>query len=260
VTLERRDWALFGCALAIAIGCVWAGFWQLDRLHQRRARNAAVARARELPPLDLGRRVDLAAARDRRLHACGRYDYAHQLVWHGRSYEEIPGVDLLTPLRLADGGMVLVDRGWVPSPDAYHVNQGAYREADSAEVWGLALIPWARSDADPAKLQAALPYPILPFLLQELPPAEPSQPAGVARVQAPPIPARLRRWPAPALSDGPHLSYAIQWFSFALIIGVGSGALIRQRARGAAGRGGTAGEAEGGRGAARARETHGLGG
>jgi len=30
-----------------------------------------------------------------------------------------------------------------------------------------------------------------------------------------------RRWPPPTFDDGPHLSYAIQWFSFALIALVG---------------------------------------
>src|SRR2546422_8332082 len=68
-----------------------------------------------------------------RLRARGIYDYAHERLWHGPSYEGIPGVDLITPLRLADGGAVLVDRGWAPSPDGYHVDEGAYREARSEE-------------------------------------------------------------------------------------------------------------------------------
>jgi len=33
------------------------------------------------------------------------------------------------------------------------------------------------------------------------------------------------------LGDGPHLSYAIQWFSFAVIIVVGSVALARKQRR-----------------------------
>src|SRR6266511_5850144 len=49
-------------------------------------------------------------------------------------------------------------------------------------------------------------------------------------------PVRLLRWPSPELSDGPHLSYAIQWFSFAVIIVVGSVALAKARVRDLAGR------------------------
>src|SRR2546422_4190871 len=155
-----------------------------------------------------------------RLRARGIYDYAHERLWHGPSYEGIPGVDLITPLRLADGGAVLVDRGWAPSPDGYHVDEGAYREADSADVLGLGMsAPRARGDVDPARLQDSVPYRLLPFVIQQLPPS-----TALNR----PLPPGLIRWPAPELSDGPHLSYAVQWFSFAIIIVVGSVALLRK--------------------------------
>src|SRR2546426_9727413 len=117
----------------------------LSRSRRRRGR-AGTAGARAAggrPPLGVGGGAGGAltadAVRDRRLRARGIYDYAHERLWHGRSYEGIPGVDLITPLRLPDGGAVLVDRGWAPSPDGYHVDQGAYREADSAEVLGLGM-------------------------------------------------------------------------------------------------------------------------
>jgi surfeit locus 1 family protein len=226
VTLARRDWAGLAVALSVAAGCVRLGIWQLQRLGERRARNAAVLAARRLPPLEVTAGLTAAVARDRRLHARGVYDYAHERRWHGRSYEGVPGVDLVTPLRLADGSAVLVDRGWVPSPDGVHVDAGAYREGERAEVWGLGVAaPRAPGDVDPAALGDSLPYPLLPFVLQQLPADTPD--AGGAGGAAP----RVYRWPAPELSDGPHLSYAIQWFSFAVIIVVGSVALARQRAR-----------------------------
>jgi len=229
VRLERRDWAGLLLALAVAAVCVRLGFWQLDRLSQRRARNAGLLVAREQPPLEVTSAVAVGSARDRRLHARGAYDYAREQLWHGRSYEGVPGVDLITPLRLADGAAVLVDRGWAPSPDAYHVDQGAYREGDSADVFGLGMpAPRARGDVDPARLQDSVPYRLLPFLIQQLPPS-------TARDR--PLPPGLIRWPAPELSDGPHLSYAIQWFSFAVIILVGSAALARKRALEGAGLG-----------------------
>ena len=37
-----------------------------------------------------------------------------------------------------------------------------------------------------------------------------------------------RRWPPPVFDNGPHLSYAIQWFSFALIALVGTAVMIRK--------------------------------
>jgi len=65
----------------------------------------------------------------------------------------------------------------------------------------------------------------LPFVIQQLP---------LSAAPDRPLPPGLIRWPIPELSDGPHLSYAIQWFSFAVIIVVGAAALARKRAAEAA--------------------------
>ncbi len=217
--LEPRDRIGLAVAFVIAGGCVAMGRWQLARLHQRRTYNATVRAIRARAPLNVAGSLPLDSARERRLRARGLYDYARQRFWRPRSYEGIPGVDLITPLRLADGAAVLVDRGWAPSPDAYHVDQEAYRESDSAEVMGIGLVaPRGRGDVDPRVLRDSLPYPLLPFVLQQLP---------SDRLTVRPA---LTRWPAPELTDGPHLSYAIQWFSFAVIAVVGSLALARKRA------------------------------
>ena len=220
--LGRRDVAGLLVALAVAALCARLGVWQLDRLRQRRERNAVTRAALGLPLLEATGALTLDSARGRRLHARGVYDYAGERLWRPRAYEGVPGVALITPVKLADGSAVLVDRGWAPSPDAYHVDQLAYREGDSAVVLGLGMgAPRARGDVDPVALRDSLPYRLLPFVIQQLPPA-----AAPYR----PLPPGLIRWPIPELSDGPHLSYAIQWFSFAVIIGVGSLALARKRA------------------------------
>jgi surfeit locus 1 family protein len=223
---DRRDLIALVAALLVAGVCVRLGIWQLDRLQQRRARNAVVAAARARPELELrgGADLPLDSLRDRRVHARGVYDYARERLWHGRSYEGIPGVDFVTPLRLPDGTAVLVDRGWAPSPDGYHVDAAVYREADSADVVGLGMAaPRGRGDVDPMALRDSVPYGLLPVLIQQVP-------SSTALHRPPPSsPAALRRWPPPELSDGPHLSYVVQWFSFAAIIVVGSIALWRQR-------------------------------
>ena len=223
MTSDRRDLMALAGAFLVAGVCVRLGIWQLDRLHQRRAHNALVAAARARPELEIreGLPLPIDSLRDRTLRARGAYDYARERLWHGRSYEGIPGVDFITPLRLPDGTAVLVDRGWAPSPDGYHVDQQAYREGDSADVEGLGMAaPRGRGDVDPAALRDSLPYRVLPIVIQQSPPS-----AALYR----PLPPGLTRWPSPPLSDGPHLSYVIQWFSFAVIIVVGSLVLLRQR-------------------------------
>jgi surfeit locus 1 family protein len=227
MTLDRRDWAGLVGALLLALGCFRLGVWQLDRLDHRRTRNAALASARALPPIALRGMLPLDSVRGRRVRARGVYDYTHERLAHGRSYEGVPGVDLVTPLQLVGGrgGAVLVDRGWAPSPDGYHVDQGAYRERDSVSVLGLGVVaPRWRGDVDPGRTGDSLPYLVQPFVVQQLPDSPPSAPP-VASGAVP------RRWPLPELSDGPHLAYAVQWFSFATIIVVGSLALVRTRAQ-----------------------------
>lgn len=213
--LGRREIRFASAALAVAMVCVGMGIWQIDRLRQRRARNAVAAARLARPPLQVEQGTPPDSVRGRRLVARGTYDFAHERVWPLRSFDGTPGVALVTPLRLADGSAVFVDRGWVPSPDALHVDHAPYREADTVTVEGLGFIPpRGHFDVDVVALRDSLPYALVPFVLQQ---------TGVAAPQGLP-----RRWPAPVLDDGPHLSYAIQWFSFAVIIVVGTGALLRK--------------------------------
>ena len=205
--------------LAAAV-CVRLGIWQLSRLQQRRAANAVIATARARPPIELPAAVPPESLVERRVRVRGVYDFAHERFWRPRSFEDQPGVDFVTPLVLPAGGGVLVDRGWAPSPDAYHVDQELYRESDTAVVVGLALrAPRGPGDVDPARLRDSLPYALLPIVVQLLPDSSrPEQPGPL-------------RWPAAPLTEGPHLSYTIQWFSFATVILVGSAALFRKRRR-----------------------------
>jgi surfeit locus 1 family protein len=216
--LRQRDAVGAVFALSIAALCVRLGFWQLHRLTARRARNARIVAARARSPIDLtGQGVSPDSARDRRIQARGVYDYQHERVWAGRTREGAPGVAVLTPLRLPDGSAVFVDRGWVPSPDARHVDLARWREPDTAWIAGLGLpAPRDRGDVRPDVLADSLPYAVLPFVVQLLPTDSP-------RTRPAPL-----RWPAPEPGAGPHLSYAIQWFSFAAIIVVGTIVLLRK--------------------------------
>ncbi len=227
--LTPKDW--LGAAIAVVVAAVFVrlGIWQLDRLHQRRARNAVVTARQSLPPVALtAAGVPLDSVRDRRVTATGTWDYARERVWGARTYEGVPGVAVLTPLKISSDAAVFVDRGWAPSADALHVDHAALREGDSAMVTGLAFAaPRGRGDVDPLKLVDSLPYHVAPFVIQAL--SSPSLRSGQARPTV--RPSDLVYWPAPELGDGPHLSYAIQWFAFAGIVMGGMAAILRQNVR-----------------------------
>lgn len=213
--------------------CVRLGFWQLDRLEQRRTYNAALRTATALPALELDSFTIQAIARNpgrfinRRVRARGSYAPSGEVVLRGRSQGGRPGVHLVTPLRLqASNTAVMVNRGWAPSPDALTVNLDSLREPGVQSVGGLLLaVPAEGPGPQPAGgtwLRLHLPtlkeragYPLLPLYIQQTSPS-----AGAAALQ---------RVPAPELSEGSHLSYAIQWFSFAAIALIGFAVMLRRR-------------------------------
>lgn len=210
MSLQRRDLAGAILALAIAAVFVWLGVWQVHRLAERKAQNAVILAARAQAPVELPEhRFAAEALRDRRAHARGSYDYAHQRVWTERTFQGAPGVAVLTPLRLDDGSAVFVDRGFVSSPDARHVDPNRYGEGDTVDVTGLVIpAPRDRGDVDPAALRDSVPYRLLDAVL-------------LLDDTAAPHPQGLLRWRSPPLDDGFFLAYAIIWFSFALTAVVG---------------------------------------
>src|SRR3989442_63919 len=125
---RARDVAGLVIAVALAAGCVRLGVWQLDRLQQRRTRNAQLRAARERPAVEARAGLTADSAANRRVHAAGRYDYAHQRLWRAGTYEGVPGVALVTPLRLADGSAGFGERGGAPSPGAGALGGHGYRD------------------------------------------------------------------------------------------------------------------------------------
>ncbi len=219
------------CLLAAIAAALFLrlGFWQITRLHERRAHNAVVAarqRSAPVPPFELPR--DTAAAHYRPASVTGRFDYVNELVLTNRTRQGSPGVDLLTPVRLAGSDTaVIVDRGWVYAPDGSTVDRGRWREGDSARGTGyvelytpdnggttLAKDPRILRHASRREITARLPYPVAPYLV-----------VLVGDTGTAGHPARRER---PVLDDGPHRSYAVQWFCFAAIALGGAAAVVRR--------------------------------
>lgn len=211
-----RRLALLGTLVVAAI-FVRLGVWQLDRLTERRAANRAAAAARAEPARELGVGADWTAEElnQRWVGAVGEFDHEHEVVIRGQTFQGTPGVLVVTPLRLArSDSAVLVLRGFVPAADAVRADLDSLREAGTVQVRGLAT-PIPSGDGQPLEhegrttwalldlpaLRERLPYPLLPVLVRQTPDTG--------------LPTLPRRLPAPELSEGPHLSYALQWFAFA---------------------------------------------
>lgn len=223
--LSRRWWFPTLFVIAGVYVLIRLGFWQLDRLEQRREFNQYVAARWDQEPFDLTNNplpTDLSELGYRRVKLTGTFDYANQIVLKNQFRNDAPGVNLVTPLRLSDGRSVLVARGWVPlsasTPEAWP----QYEEPTDGPIVGLIqasqLLPgstpptepqteWFRLDIE--AIQQQVPYPLMPAFFKQLP--EPGR--GYAALPYRDIPFEI--------SEGSHLNYAIQWFIFALILGFG---------------------------------------
>jgi len=213
-------------ALAVVLAAVFIrlGFWQLARLEQRRARNAHIASRLAEPVRAFDASRDSASFS--RVTLTGTPDYQNEIVLTGRSRNGSPGVHILTPVQRPNTDTaVVVLRGWVYAPDAASADLSRWHEARS-EFHGyvMQLPPSTTAHSGSGRKLRALSLPAVRGLLPYPVSAQyvVSQDTASDRT-----PARLA---APALDDGPHLSYAIQWFSFAMIAIVGA-AIVAFRAR-----------------------------
>lgn len=220
--------------LAIAALFVRLGIWQLDRLDEVRGRNRMIEARLQMPSVPLRTLLAPGApfpdeAAYRRVTVSGTYDGA-QAVVQFRALNGEPGRHLLAWLLTGDD-VVVVNRGWIPAsgPDV-PVPPGTEPTPGVVRVTGVVL-PFEDGGANTAGPPgvttatridpAALPtwsLPTYPGYIQLL---EQSPPAGSL-----PVPL-----PEPELDDGPHLSYAVQWFLFTAIGLVGWPLLIRRSAR-----------------------------
>jgi surfeit locus 1 family protein len=214
-----------------ALVCARLGIWQLDRLRERRTVNRMALQARAAPPVRLdGQTTGDSTLIHREVTASGHYDHAHDVVLRGKSYKGSPGVEIVSPLVLEGGRTaLLVNRGFVPAPDALTMETDSLREEGEVTVRGIALaVPtgkgapverggrtsWTRLDRE--ALSQRLPYPVSHIYVRQLPDTS--------------LPRFPRRLEPPAIDDGPHLNYAIQWFAFT-VMAVGFGVVVWRQKR-----------------------------
>jgi surfeit locus 1 family protein len=203
------------------------GIWQLDRLQQRRARNAEFVRHVSAEPLTLTGEplpAEPADLKDRLAVAKGQFDFDQQIILTQQSWQGRPGVHLVTPLFIEGSKKaVLVDRGWIPAADAENGDLARFNVDGNLLISGM-LRPsqiltggresivdspqrdWYRVDIE--AIQDQIPYELLPVYLIQAPESNMDELPFKAEQDL-------------ELSEGSHLAYAIQWFLFAIILALG---------------------------------------
>jgi len=197
------------------------GLWQLDRAEQKRALATALAERAAQPTYRIeGMVADGEGLRYRRIEAMGAFDADRQFLVEGRREGGKTGFHVITPLRMADSGpLLLVNRGWIPAdprgePTPAPVPQGTLTLIGEAEVPSPPALALHGGEGAAKGWGARWPYltlelfaatvddPVQPLVML----LDPESPAGF-----------VRHWTRPVPNVWMHQGYAAQWFAFALI-------------------------------------------
>ncbi|MEV4660172.1 SURF1 family protein [Micromonospora sp. NPDC049301] len=229
---------------------VLLGNWQLDRYRGRTEVNERIDAGLRMTPAPLtdalrapnggAGTVGPAPAEDKvwtRITATGRYDPTNTILVRGRTVESRVGFEVLTPLVLADGTALLVDRGWVPPAPGGAMAQPTVPAAPAGDVTVLGRVHATESGAGAvnrrdgrletrriavSRLARELPYPVYGayVLLDEQTPA------------ADPL---FKAVPVGHTNNWQNFGYVVQWWLFAVMALFGYGWVARREARRAAG-------------------------
>jgi cytochrome oxidase assembly protein ShyY1 len=223
-TLLNPRWIITALLVLLLAGvCVQLGRWQLHRLDERKSRNEVTRTNLAAPPAPVADVVGpdhvIGQQHDwRTAVVTGRYDASKQVVIRYRNISDRPGFEIVTPLMMADGTAILVDRGFlarqggelaptsipaVPSGEVTVTGRLRRSEQGGHTSGGVPVDGTARliNGPDFAKALSLPLYDGYVTVDKQEPAADPA----------------FDGLPAPEIDNGPHFFYALQWFFFALM-------------------------------------------
>jgi surfeit locus 1 family protein len=223
MTPRRPAWLVWlGVVVAVA-ATARLGVWQLDRAAQKTAIEHSLAERQQMSALagdELARNAEgLAAQLHRRIVITGRWLPRHTFYLDNRPLSGRAGFVVATPLLIAPGDAVLVQRGWAPRDPvdrtrvpAADVPPGDVRiEARIAE-WPSRRLELSaveegpiRQNLDSAQLAREAGVSLRPLSLLQL--ADAGERDALAR-----------DWPVPVQDVWKHQGYALQWFALSALI------------------------------------------
>lgn len=217
------------------------GFWQLDRLEWRRVFNTRVTSQMSAETINLNRETPVDELYDMEYRDAlvrGTYDFSQEVLLRNQVWENRLGFHVLTPLHIAGTDwVVLVDRGWIPFEDGAPEKRLNYQGQADVEVRGMIRRGQEKPDfggvPDPTltpgetrldawnvvnlvRIQEQSGLNFLPVYILQSPDS-----AWTA------LP--YRSLPEIEISEGPHFGYAMQWFTFTAILGLGYPFFVRRQ-------------------------------
>jgi surfeit locus 1 family protein len=235
--LRTPRWVIATIVVVVVCGVfVSLGNWQLRRHQERAVENTVIANrlANEPQELDVvltAAGPDLDSLTFRPVIVTGRFDPEREILVRSQVAADRAGFHVVTPLITENDATVLVNRGWVPLAVERPPVESAAPPSGEVTVEGLARATQQRPIVGPTEPDGVLTVVAridLERLSEQFSNLVPVWVQQTGTADGPlPIPLDV-----PATDDpGPHLPYAVQWYSFAIIGVVGFGFLMRRAAR-----------------------------
>lgn len=236
--LSKRWAGYLALTVVFAIACSGLAAWQFDRRADARAEIERIESNYErpaVPVVDVLDTLDSYEEGQKWLPVLleGTYLADEQLLVRNRPFAGRPGFEVLTPLLLADGTVFLVDRGWLPTGS----EQDAPDDIPAAPTGPVSVtarlkasepLLASRSTIAGSGQIATIHLPQIAELLDQ-----PTYTGayGLVISESPEPETAPMQSVKPVLDEGPHLSYALQWYVFALLAFIGLGWALRQEYR-----------------------------
>lgn len=223
-------------AIVFAVACVLLAMWQLARRDEAVAEINHVDKNYSATPVPVAHELPTLSSFDpdqkwTPVTMTGTYLRDEQLLVRNRPNNGNPGFEVLTPLRLANGDVFIVDRGWLSSGQAQDAPD-VVPKAPSGEVTVTAHLkpgePTLPGRSAPAGQIATVQ---LHDIAKSIGKPTYTGAYGLLIAETPAPATRPLAATKPVPDEGPHLSYAFQWFVFALFGFFGLGYALRQEFR-----------------------------
>jgi surfeit locus 1 family protein len=208
------------------------GFWQRDRAHQKESLQARITQFENAPAQPIGGApIALKDIEFHRVRALGSFVPDKVVYLDNRPYNDQPGFYVVMPFKLADGGYVLINRGWLPRNindrtviEPYDTPSGQIEIEGIARADATRAFELGQGGSDPHQLirqnldvgayATETGLPLQSFVIQQL------SDDGDKLV---------RDWPAPITDVDRNYGYMFQWWGMA-VAAVGFGLYAARRA------------------------------
>jgi surfeit locus 1 family protein len=195
------------------------GFWQLHRADEKASMLATQEKRAHLNPIPWTS-GQLMPLQYERLQLEGTY-LPQVFLLDNQHYQHQFGYDALSPLMLADGSVVLIDRGWLHGDNSRRIFPKIKNPEHLVTLQGMVYFPsknqWVlgpviEKKGDKTIILERFEEQLVSQLLQK------AVYPFIIRLDKQDTHGFVREWETVSMPPQRHLAYALQWFAMALVI------------------------------------------